>query len=47
MIIVSMAAVSDPTAALSSYLTLQGGLLMMAIALSLTACPYALRLSMR
>ena len=47
MIIVSMAAVSDPTAALSSYLMLQGGLLMIAVALCLMACPYALKLTLR
>ena len=47
MMIVSMASVSTPTAAFSSYFLLQGGLLLMSIALSLIACPFALRLSLR
>lgn len=47
MMLVSMAAITDPTANLSSYLTLQGGLLLMACALSLIACPFALRLALR
>lgn len=47
MMIVSMAAINDPTATLSSYFALQGGLLLMAAALSLMACPIALRLALR
>jgi heme exporter protein B len=47
MMIVSMAAISEPTAAPSSYFALQGGLLLMAAALSLMACPVALRLVLR
>ncbi|MCE3231055.1 MAG: ccmB [Alphaproteobacteria bacterium] len=47
MMLVSMAAITDPIANLSSYLTLQGGLFLMACALSLIACPFALRLALR
>jgi heme exporter protein B len=47
MMIVSMAAVTDSTAALSSYLALQAGLLFIAFSVSLIACPYALKLSLR
>ncbi len=47
MMIVSMAAVGDPTTDMGSYLSLQGGLFFMSVALSLTACPFALRLSLR
>ena len=47
MMVVSMATISDPTATLSSYLALQGGLLLMACALSLMVCPFALRLALR
>lgn len=47
MMIVSMAAVTDPTVGMSSYLTLQGGLFLMSVALSLLACPFALRLALR
>lgn len=47
MMIVSMAAVADPPAGVSSYLMLQGGLFFMSAALSLLACPFALRLALR
>jgi ABC-type transport system involved in cytochrome c biogenesis permease component len=47
MMIVSMAAVADPTAGVSSYLMLQSGLFFMSVALSLLACPFALRLALR
>ena len=47
MMIVSMATVADPTAGVSSYLMLQGGLFFMSAALSLLACPFALRLALR
>ncbi len=47
MMIVSMAAVSDPTGGMGSYVSLQGGLFFMSVALSLMACPFALRLSLR
>jgi heme exporter protein B len=47
MMIVSMAAVADPAGAISSYIALQGGLFSMSVALSLVACPFALRLSLR
>jgi len=47
MMIVSMAAVANPAAGITSYLMLQGGLLVMSIALSLLACPFALRLALR
>jgi heme exporter protein B len=47
MMLVSMAAITDPTGNLSSYFTLQGGLFLMACALSLVACPFALRLALR
>lgn len=47
MMIVSMGAVADPTTSLTSYITLQGGLLFMSAALSLIACPFALRLLLR
>lgn len=47
VMVVSMAAITEPTAGLSSCLALQGGLFMMACALSLVACPFALRLALR
>ena len=47
MIIVSMASISHPTTAFLSYLSLQGGLLLMAAALSLTAVRFALKLALR
>ena len=47
MMIVSMATVADSTAGVSSYLMLQGGLFFMSAALSLLACPFALRLALR
>lgn len=47
MMIVSMAAVADSADIASSYLTLQGGLFFMSVALSLIACPFALRLALR
>lgn len=47
MIIVSMAAISDLTTAFHSYFILQGGLLLMAAALSLTAAPFALKVALR
>jgi heme exporter protein B len=47
MMIVSMAAITDPTAGVNSYLTLQGGLFFMSAALSLVTCPFALRLALR
>ncbi|MDF3033220.1 MAG: heme exporter protein CcmB [Alphaproteobacteria bacterium] len=47
MMLVSMAAITDPTGNLSSYFTLQGGLFLMACAPSLMACPFALRLALR
>ena len=47
MMIVSMATVADSTAGVSSYLMLQGGLFFMSVALSLLACPFALRLALR
>ncbi|MGV8948568.1 MAG: heme exporter protein CcmB [Candidatus Paracaedibacter sp.] len=47
MMIVSMAGAADPSAGVSSYLALQGGLFFMSAALSLLACPFALRLALR
>ena len=47
MIIVSMGAISDPTATTLSYIALQGGLSLMAIALSMIAAPFALKLALR
>lgn len=47
MIIVSMAAIKDPMTGASSYMALQGGLLLIAVAISFSACPFALRLSLR
>jgi heme exporter protein B len=47
MMIVSMAGAADPSAGVSSYLALQGGLFFMSAALSLVACPFALRLALR
>lgn len=47
MMVVSMAAVTDPTVGIYSYLALQGGLFLMSAALSLIACPFALRLALR
>lgn len=45
MMIVSMAGVTDP--GFTSYLALQGGLLLISCALSFVACPFALRLVLR
>ncbi|MBX9804386.1 MAG: heme exporter protein CcmB [Alphaproteobacteria bacterium] len=47
MMIVSMAAVADPTAGMTSYFAIQCGLSFMSVALSLIACPFALRLTLR
>ena len=47
MMIVSMAAVADSSVGVGSYLMLQGGLFFMSVALSLLACPFALRLALR
>jgi heme exporter protein B len=47
IMIVSMAAVYNPTAAMSSYVMLQMGLLLLAAALFFAATPFALRLSLR
>jgi|GEM_PF-2060582 len=47
MMVVSMAAATDPTVGIYSYLALQGGLFLMSAALSLIACPFALRLALR
>lgn len=47
MMVVSMAAVIDLTVGIYSYLALQGGLFLMSVALSLIACPFALRLALR
>lgn len=47
MMVVSMAAATDPTTTINSYLALQGGLFFMSVALSLLACPFALRLALR
>jgi heme exporter protein B len=47
IMVASMAAITHPATAFSSYLALQGGLFLMACALSLIACPFALRLALR
>ena len=47
MMVVSMGAVTTATGDFSYYLMLQSGLLAMAFAVSLMACPFALRLSLR
>jgi heme exporter protein B len=47
IMIVSMAAVHDPSAEITSYIMLQIGLLLLAAALFLAATPFALRLSLR
>ena len=47
MMVVSMAAVADPAGTINSHLVLQGGLFFMSVALSLVACPFALRLALR
>jgi len=47
MMVVSMVAITGPTASVSSYFALQGGLFLMAFALSLVACPFALKLALR
>ena len=47
IMIVSMAAITNPATAFSSYPAFQGGLFLMACALSLVACPFALRLALR
>lgn len=47
IMVVSMAAAAAPTPTINSYLALQCGLFFMSVALSLIACPFALRLALR
>lgn len=47
MMLVSMGSIMDATANMASYVYLQIGLFLIAGALSLIACPFALRLSLR
>lgn len=47
MMLVGMAAIQDPQAVQSSYNLLQAGLLLISVAISFAACPFALKLALR